>query len=341
MAGFFSDDPDTGEAPTQVGGYFGGGTTFAGGSLTPGQGIALTDLSVGPEGAPSGDGDLSYSNTNGVFTYTPPDLSAYLQGLPNDLTLYPMGLARDSELPVVNDPAVTFRINGSDVGVISMNQANTEVVDFGTIGGGGGGNPIPSERFNISLNPSELTQGSGSTTVTATVSVNSPFVLTGFNRTEVHSASSSVPTMPESNSGLTGQSATFSFVINPTVAETWNVSAQLFSENSSGTAQPNHTVSRQLHVNVPWYADALTSAPTALSQLTNRGVYRSGVSYTFPALTNGRGYFALPNGITPTFMTGSLFLTATSTPIGSTHTLYTLSTNDYDGTGTLTVEVTS
>lgn len=35
-------------------------------------GIALTDLSVGSEGTPSGDGSLAYNNSTGVFTYTPP-----------------------------------------------------------------------------------------------------------------------------------------------------------------------------------------------------------------------------------------------------------------------------
>ena len=43
-----------------------------------GGGISLTDLSVGAEGSPAGDGSLSYDNTSGVFTYTPPDLSGYL-----------------------------------------------------------------------------------------------------------------------------------------------------------------------------------------------------------------------------------------------------------------------
>ncbi len=42
--------------------YLGGG----------GSGIALTDLSVGAEGTPSGDGAIAYDNTTGVFTYTPP-----------------------------------------------------------------------------------------------------------------------------------------------------------------------------------------------------------------------------------------------------------------------------
>ena len=39
------------------------------------QGIQLVDLSVST--APAGSAALSYNNTNGVFTYTPPDLSGY------------------------------------------------------------------------------------------------------------------------------------------------------------------------------------------------------------------------------------------------------------------------
>lgn len=48
------------------------------GTEITGSGIALTDLSVGGEGAASGDGGIAYNNTTGVFTYTPPDLSSYL-----------------------------------------------------------------------------------------------------------------------------------------------------------------------------------------------------------------------------------------------------------------------
>ena len=39
------------------------------------QGIQLVDLSVST--APAGSAALSYNNTNGVFTYTPPDVSNY------------------------------------------------------------------------------------------------------------------------------------------------------------------------------------------------------------------------------------------------------------------------
>ena len=48
--------------------------------------ITLTDLSVGTEGTASGDGDVSYNNTTGVFTYTPPDLSSYLTSVNGTVT---------------------------------------------------------------------------------------------------------------------------------------------------------------------------------------------------------------------------------------------------------------
>ena len=40
-----------------------------------GSGIALTDLSVASEGTAAGNGSITYNNTNGQFTYTPPTLN--------------------------------------------------------------------------------------------------------------------------------------------------------------------------------------------------------------------------------------------------------------------------
>lgn len=40
--------------------------------------IVLTDISVGADGAASGSGSLTYNSTSGVFTYTPPDLSNFV-----------------------------------------------------------------------------------------------------------------------------------------------------------------------------------------------------------------------------------------------------------------------
>ena len=63
-------------------------------SALGGGGIALTDLSVGTEGSASGDGEIAYNNTTGVFTYTPPDLSTYLTSVAfADLTTTPTTLA--------------------------------------------------------------------------------------------------------------------------------------------------------------------------------------------------------------------------------------------------------
>ena len=41
-------------------------------------GLELSDISVGTPSAASGSGSLSYDNSTGAFTYTPPDLSSYL-----------------------------------------------------------------------------------------------------------------------------------------------------------------------------------------------------------------------------------------------------------------------
>ena len=47
-------------------------------TITSGTGIALDSLSVGSPASASGSGSISYNNSTGVFTYTPPDLSSYL-----------------------------------------------------------------------------------------------------------------------------------------------------------------------------------------------------------------------------------------------------------------------
>jgi len=49
-------------------------------NATDAGGIALTDLSMASPASASGSGDVSYNNTTGEFTYTPPDLSSYIDG---------------------------------------------------------------------------------------------------------------------------------------------------------------------------------------------------------------------------------------------------------------------
>ena len=69
-------------------------------------GIQLTDLSVGAEGTASGDGSISYSNTTGVFTYTPPDLSSYLTAA-IDGTGTPGVLPKMSDSDTITDSVIS------------------------------------------------------------------------------------------------------------------------------------------------------------------------------------------------------------------------------------------
>jgi len=63
--------------------------------------IVLTDLSVGAEGTAAGDGSISYNNTTGEFTYTPPDLSTYLTSEADTLdTVSDRGATTDKTLNV-------------------------------------------------------------------------------------------------------------------------------------------------------------------------------------------------------------------------------------------------
>ena len=69
-------------------------------------GIQLTDLSVGAEETASGDGDVSYNNTTGVFTYTPPDLSGYLTAA-IDGTGTPGVLPKMSDSDTITDSVIS------------------------------------------------------------------------------------------------------------------------------------------------------------------------------------------------------------------------------------------
>ena len=64
--------------------------------------VPLTNFSVGPDGTPNGNGGLDYDAITGVFTYTPPDLSGYLTGLPSH-THTLIGLT-DTDLLAPNAP---------------------------------------------------------------------------------------------------------------------------------------------------------------------------------------------------------------------------------------------
>ena len=129
-----------------------------------GGGIALTDLSVGTEGTPSGDGSISYNNTTGVFTYTPPDLSGYLtsytetQTLDDVITLgstttqtavIPFYYAQQSNFPSAttyhgamahshSDGAMYFAHGGSWVELANSSDVPTALTDLSIVDGTNG-----------------------------------------------------------------------------------------------------------------------------------------------------------------------------------------------------------
>lgn len=94
-------------------------------------GIALTDISVGAEGTASGDGDLSYNNSTGVFTYTPPTLSG-ITGNTDDLT-------EGSTNLFFTDARIDTHINTSSASANQVLSWDGSDYVWVTQSGGGGG----------------------------------------------------------------------------------------------------------------------------------------------------------------------------------------------------------
>ena len=80
-------------------------------------GISLTDLSVTTAGTPLQLGALAYNNSNGVFTFTPPDLSSYQQktGDGSALTGIVTSIVAGTNVTVTNSGG-TYTINSSGGG---------------------------------------------------------------------------------------------------------------------------------------------------------------------------------------------------------------------------------
>ena len=101
-------------------------------------GIALTDLSVGAEGTASGDGSVTYNNTTGVFTYTPPDLSSYLtsytetNNLTAAVTWADVPDANITQTSVTQHQAALSITESqiSDLGTIKLTSVRSEGVQF-------------------------------------------------------------------------------------------------------------------------------------------------------------------------------------------------------------------
>jgi hypothetical protein len=94
--------------------------------------LTLSSLSVGSEGTASGDGSISYNNTNGVFTYTPPDLSDFL-----DTTTV---LADLSDVVITGSPSAGQ--------VIKWDQSTSKWTNQADASGAGAGGNDTEVQFN-------------------------------------------------------------------------------------------------------------------------------------------------------------------------------------------------
>ena len=147
-------------------------------------GIQLTDLSVGAEGTASGDGDVGYDNTTGVFTYTPPDLSTYVDG-----TGTAGNLPKFSDADTLTDSAISEQagvaITLSLTGAVFTTGPATLTLDNSN----GGVNPLGGWSvgetftigFNIQTNNGGFDFGAAGTAVTITSATATGFTGSQFN----------------------------------------------------------------------------------------------------------------------------------------------------------------
>jgi hypothetical protein len=139
-------------------------------------GISLSDISVGSEGTPSGDGSLAYNNSTGVFTYTPPALSSFIDGsgsanaLPkfsDSDTLADSSISESGQIIDINttgalrvpDGTTAQRPGSAVAGMFRYNTTDNQFEGYTTEWGaiaGGGGSSSDIERNTFS--------GNGSTT---------------------------------------------------------------------------------------------------------------------------------------------------------------------------------
>ena len=139
LANVSTSTPQNGQALVWSGSEWAPGTVSGGGG---GGGISLTDLSVGAENTASGDGAISYNNTTGVFTFTPPDLSSYVQssslstvattGDYTDLSNKPFIPSTIGDLSNVSSTVP------SNQQILQYNSSNSQWEPVNNSGGGGG-----------------------------------------------------------------------------------------------------------------------------------------------------------------------------------------------------------
>ena len=114
MAQNFTDSPSNGATQTFNGVIYTYNSTKNIWSAKTAGGIALTDLSVGSEPTASGNGDVSYNNTTGVITYTPPVIgSGGTTTVYNTASLLPLSGNSEGDMAFAKDNNRFYVWNGA------------------------------------------------------------------------------------------------------------------------------------------------------------------------------------------------------------------------------------
>ena len=185
-------------------------------------------LSVGAEGTASGDGNLAYNNSSGVFTYTPPVLGG-LSGTTDDITEGSTNLyytdARSRSAISVSGNAISYN---SSTGVITSNyEENPTFTGNVTIGG------------NLTVN------GTTTTLSTQTVEVED-------NILQLNTTQGSPDTATATTSGISiyrGDGVTQASFIFDDADDTWDLTNNLAVDGTS-TFSGNITVNKTTGVAV-------------------------------------------------------------------------------------------
>ena len=236
----------------------------------------------------------------------------------------------DANVLAFNDTAnsgTTLGVDFTEVGTTI-----TATVDASSISGG---SSIPPESARLSLNHTSFQQNaSGDTTVTGTLTVNSPYSFAGTGSLAGTGGNETISVVDGDGNAITFTHSnltdtTFTFTVTATekqTVQTIRAHANVFATYNSTVHSAAVSATIRIVAPIPdWFSELDTTAPTNNAGMTNRGDFTSGVRQSFAALAgmSRNLYISLPTRSAGyTFKSGELFLN--NTTITWTQAGYTL-----------------
>ena len=206
----------------------------------------------------------------------------------------------------------------------------------------GGTGPVPVQsQLNLAVTPNEIEVGpSGSTaSVVVVLSTNTGFTI----------QSSTVVVRDQQNRviGFSSTSIdTYVFVVDSSVQGSIHIaaSAHVTEDGVSPVVTYTDTRNATIHINLGWYSGLIDVDPTALADLTDRGIWTGSERVTFTAmggLTPERAYIGTPSNVNVQYRSGLLFIsTSPVITVDNTNIVEVLDFDDSVMGQTLTVEIT-